>query len=101
MNRSHLSLLLASLFAAPLAVAAPPETDGPTDGFALIMTGFLVQWPTLLTLVLYPVMLITYVRLAISEERDTRSRFGAAYEQYLDAVPRFFPRRRRPMLVAS
>ena len=70
-------------------------------GFALIMTGFLVQWPTLLTLVMYPVMLITYVRLAISEERDTRSRFGAAYEQYLDAVPRFFPRRRRPMLVAS
>ena len=70
-------------------------------GFALIMTGFLVQWPTLLTLVLYPVMLITYVRLAINEEHETRARFGTAYEQYADAVPRFFPRRRRPLAVAS
>lgn len=70
-------------------------------GFALIMTGFLVQWPTLLTLLLYPVMLGTYVRLAINEERETRARFGAAYEQYLDAVPRFFPRRRRRRAVTS
>ena len=70
-------------------------------GFALIMTGFLVQWPTLLTLVLYPVMLITYVRLAINEEHETQARFGTAYEQYADAVPRFFPRRRRPLAVAS
>ncbi len=70
-------------------------------GFALIMTGFLVQWPTLLTLVLYPVMLITYVRLAINEEHETRARFGTAYEQYADAVPRFFPRRRRPLAVES
>jgi protein-S-isoprenylcysteine O-methyltransferase Ste14 len=70
-------------------------------GFALIMTGFLVQWPTLLTLVLYPVMVITYVRLAINEERETRARFGATYERYADAVPRFFPRRRRALAVAS
>lgn len=69
--------------------------------FALIMTGFLVQWPTLITLVLYLVMLITYVRLAISEERDSRARFGAAYEHYAEAVPRFFPRRRRTLAVAS
>ena len=64
-------------------------------GFALIMTGFLVQWPTLLTLVLYPVMLVTYWRLAINEERETRARVGAEYERYLAAVPRFIPRRRR------
>jgi protein-S-isoprenylcysteine O-methyltransferase Ste14 len=70
-------------------------------GFALIMTGFLVQWPTLLTLLLYPVMLITYVRLAIHEERDTQVRFGAAYERYAAAVPRFFPHRRQKIAVAS
>ena len=70
-------------------------------GFALIMTGFLVQWPTLLSLVLYPVMLITYVRLAINEERETRARFGAVYERYMAAVPRFLPRRRRTQAVAS
>jgi len=61
-------------------------------GFALIMTGFLVQWPTLLTLVLYPVMLVTYLRLAINEERETRARFGDEYERYLATVPRFIPR---------
>ena len=70
-------------------------------GFALIMTGFLVQWPTLITLVLYPVMLVSYVRLAINEERETRARFGAVYERYMAAVPRFLPRRRRTQAVAS
>ncbi|WP_339825626.1 isoprenylcysteine carboxylmethyltransferase family protein [uncultured Arenimonas sp.] len=70
-------------------------------GFALIMTGFLVQWPTLITLVLYPVMLVSYVRLAINEERETRARFGAVYERYMEAVPRFLPRRRRTQAVAS
>lgn len=69
-------------------------------GFALIMTGFLIQWPTLLTVLLYPVMLVTYVRLAINEERDSLERFGAAYERYLDAVPRFVPRRRVPELAS-
>lgn len=68
-------------------------------GFALIMTGFLVQWPTLLTLVLYPVMLMTYWRLAINEERETRARVGAEYECYMAAVPRFIPRRRRTKAV--
>jgi protein-S-isoprenylcysteine O-methyltransferase Ste14 len=65
------------------------------------MTGFLVQWPTLITLMLYPVMLISYVRLAINEERETRARFGAVYERYMAAVPRFLPRRRRTQAVAS
>jgi protein-S-isoprenylcysteine O-methyltransferase Ste14 len=63
-------------------------------GFALIMTGFLVQWPTFVTLVLYPVMLVTYLRLAINEERETLVRFGAEYRSNLAAVPRFLPRRR-------
>jgi protein-S-isoprenylcysteine O-methyltransferase Ste14 len=70
-------------------------------GFALIMTGFLVQWPTLLTVALYPVMVITYVRLAIHEERDTLARFGAVYERYAAMVPRFFPRRRQALAVTS
>jgi len=47
------------------------------------------------------VMLISYVRLAINEERDLRARFGAAYDLYADAVPRFFPRRRRAPAVTS
>lgn len=60
-------------------------------GFVLIMTGFLVQWPTLITLVLYPVMLIMYWRLSVQEERDSLSKFGTEYEHYRDRVPAIIP----------
>ncbi len=61
-------------------------------GFALIMTGFLLQWPTLVTLAMYPVLLAMYVRLARREEDEARARFGAEYERYAARTPRFFPR---------
>ena len=64
-------------------------------GFFLIMTGFLLQWPTLLTLAMYPVLIWVYTRLSIAEERDSLNRFGEAYARYMVAVPRFIPRRRR------
>lgn len=63
-------------------------------GFFLIMTGFLLQWPTLLTLAMYPVLVWVYARLSISEERDSLKRFGEAYARYMVEVPRFVPRRR-------
>lgn len=62
--------------------------------FVLVMTGFLLQWPTLITLVLYPVMLIAYSRLARREERDSLARFGPQYAEYMQQVPAFIPRRR-------
>jgi protein-S-isoprenylcysteine O-methyltransferase Ste14 len=49
-------------------------------GLILIMVGFLLQWPTLATLVMFPVLLYVYRRLAIREERDVRAVFGAAYD---------------------
>ena len=64
-------------------------------GFFLIMTGFLLQWPTLLTLAMYPVLVWVYSRLSISEERDSVERFGEDYGHYMAQVPRFMPRRRR------
>jgi protein-S-isoprenylcysteine O-methyltransferase Ste14 len=39
-------------------------------GFITIMIGFLVQWPTLLTLIMFPILVTMYVRLARREERD-------------------------------
>jgi protein-S-isoprenylcysteine O-methyltransferase Ste14 len=36
--------------------------------FTLIMLGFLFQWPTLPTLVMFPILVYTYVRLALREE---------------------------------
>jgi hypothetical protein len=40
------------------------------DGFLLIMIGFLLQWPTIPTLVMFPILAIVYTRLARSEERE-------------------------------
>jgi protein-S-isoprenylcysteine O-methyltransferase Ste14 len=70
-------------------------------GFFLIMTGFLLQWPTLLTLAMYPVLVWVYARLAMAEERDSLARFGDAYRRYMAQVPRFFPRRARADRVAG
>jgi protein-S-isoprenylcysteine O-methyltransferase Ste14 len=70
-------------------------------GFFLIMTGFLLQWPTLLTLAMYPVLVWVYARLARAEERDSLARFGDAYRRYMAEVPRFVPRRTRSIAVSS
>lgn len=61
-------------------------------GFILIMLGFLFQWPTLLTLVMFPVLVWMYVRLARREEGEARAEFGEAYAQYARRVPGFIPR---------
>lgn len=60
-------------------------------GFILIMLGFLLQWPTLLTLAMFPVLAFMYVRLAILEEQESESRFGEAWRKYAAATPRFIP----------
>jgi len=60
-------------------------------GFILVLTGFLVQWPTLLTLAMYPVLIWMYVRLARAEERETRATFGATFDAYAARAPAFLP----------
>lgn len=65
------------------------------DGFLLIMTGFLLQWPTLVTGLMYPVLVIAYRRLATSEEREVHVRFGGAWDAYAAETPRFVPNRHR------
>jgi protein-S-isoprenylcysteine O-methyltransferase Ste14 len=64
-------------------------------GFILVMFGFLLQWPTLLTLTMFPVLVWMYVRLARQEERETTAEFGDAYARYADQVQAFLPRWRR------
>lgn len=61
-------------------------------GFVLIMFGFLLQWPTLVTLGMFPILVFMYGHLARNEERDMLAEFGDAYLRYLNAVPAFFPR---------
>jgi protein-S-isoprenylcysteine O-methyltransferase Ste14 len=62
--------------------------------FVLIMFGFLLQWPTVLTLVMFPILCAMYVRLSISEEHEAARRFGVEWEHYARRTPRFVPRLR-------
>jgi len=61
-------------------------------GFVLIMTGFLLQWPTLVTLVMYPILVFMYARLAMREEADMLAQFGEEYRRYRTTVPAFIPK---------
>jgi protein-S-isoprenylcysteine O-methyltransferase Ste14 len=60
--------------------------------FIAIMLGFFVLWPTLLTLLMFPVLVFMYVRLAHREEREVAAKFGDTWREYADRTPRWFPR---------
>jgi protein-S-isoprenylcysteine O-methyltransferase Ste14 len=60
--------------------------------FIVIMLGFLLQWPTLVTLVMFPILVVIYVRLAHREEREVAAHFGDTWRKYAAATPRWFPR---------
>jgi protein-S-isoprenylcysteine O-methyltransferase Ste14 len=62
------------------------------DGFVLVMFGFLLQWPTILTLAMFPVLVFMYWKLAGAEERESLATFGEAYADYMKRVPPFLPR---------
>ncbi len=61
-------------------------------GFILVMLGFLVQWPTILTLAMFPVLVVMYVKLARTEEHDAIAAFGKTCTEYAAEVPAFIPR---------
>jgi protein-S-isoprenylcysteine O-methyltransferase Ste14 len=56
------------------------------------MFGFLLQWPAILTLGMFPVLTAMYVKLARDEERDARAEFGDAYDRYAAEVLGFVPK---------
>jgi hypothetical protein len=58
----------------------------------MIMTGFLLQWPTLPTLLMFPILVWIYTRLARREEKETLKTFSGHYVFYAMNTPRFFPR---------
>ena len=60
--------------------------------FISIMFGFLLQWPTLLTVVMFPILVFMYVRLAQREEGEALAGFGEEYWRYKNRTPAFFPR---------
>ncbi len=66
----------------------PPRARTPgcgipsTTGFCLVMLGFFLQWPTIPTLVMFPILVIVYTRLARAEEREVAARFDGAWQAY-------------------
>ena len=60
--------------------------------FVIIMFGFFFQWPTLLTLAMFPILVIVYLRLAKREEADAKKEFGEAWDAYARKTPAFIPK---------
>ena len=65
----------------------PPQNVG----LFLITLGLLIQWPTLITLVMWPVLTFAYCRLAMREEGEVSRLFSNEYAAYLKRVPAFVP----------
>ncbi|PCJ32961.1 MAG: isoprenylcysteine carboxyl methyltransferase [Alphaproteobacteria bacterium] len=61
-------------------------------GFVAIMFGFLLQWPTIITVIMFPILVVMYWRLAKKEEADSKERFGKAWDDYKAHVPAFIPK---------
>jgi protein-S-isoprenylcysteine O-methyltransferase Ste14 len=61
-------------------------------GIYIITLGFMIQWPTLITLILWPFVIGMYYRLAKREERDALEKFPSDYRRYMEQTPMFFPR---------
>jgi len=60
-------------------------------GLFLIIVGFLIQWPTLITVLMAPILVAAYIRLARFEERKAIKEFGEDYQNYICQTPAFFP----------
>ncbi len=63
-----------------------------TGLFIAIFGEGVVHWPTIFSLVLFPIIIVAYVFLARSEERKMLAEFGEEYRAYQLRVPAFFPR---------
>ncbi|MDX2370680.1 MAG: DUF2933 domain-containing protein [Colwellia sp.] len=58
----------------------------------LLMLGFLLQWPTIPTLLMFPILVVVYVRLANKEEQMVISEFGDEYLSYMSIPPAWIPK---------
>ncbi len=75
-------------------------TDGPYKyvrhpqyaGFIAIIIGFLIQWPTLVTIIMAPILIIRYIRLAKREETDMLKQFPKDYLEYMQTVSAWIPK---------
>ncbi len=60
-------------------------------GFLLITLGMMFEWTTLPLLIMWPILVVIYYRLAKREEADMEAEFGDAYRRYKAASSMFLP----------
>lgn len=65
------------------------------SGLFLIMIGMLIQWPTIITALMFPVLIFVYYRLSKTEENEMIKIFGNEYKRYLEKAPMFIPKFQR------
>jgi len=73
-------------------MALPLQLRGDMTTHEMLVPGtkenaYLLQWPTLVTLAMFPVLLVTYVRLGHREEREVKAAFGDAWRAYAAVTP--------------
>ncbi len=56
-------------------------------GILLITSAFIIQWPTILTVIMWPILLVMYIRLAKKEEKEMEEKFGEEYLRYKEEAP--------------
>jgi methanethiol S-methyltransferase len=74
-------------------------TDGPYayvrhpqySGLFLVMISMLIQWPTIITGLMFPVLIFVYYRLSKREEDEMITLFGEEYRRYMEKTPMFVP----------
>lgn len=70
------------------------------SGLFLIMIGMLIQWPTIITAFMFPVLIFVYYRLSKREESDMIVLYGAEYRSYMEKTPMFIPHLSKKELTA-
>lgn len=70
-------------------------------GLILVVLALNLQWPTIPTLLMAPVLIVMYVRQARREDKELEARFGGAFADYASRVPAFIPRPRRRRVPAG
>ena len=61
----------------------------------ILIIRFLLQWPTIPTLIMFPILVVVYVRLARREEQMALAEFGDEYRGYMETTPAWIPKFRR------
>ena len=62
------------------------------SGLFLVMIGMLIQWPTIITALMFPVLVFVYYSLSKREEGDMIKTFGDEYKKYMERIPMFMPK---------